>query len=129
MSSSLQRADFFVTGTDTEIGKTLVTAALLHAFAEQGYDTVGMKPIAAGAEWRDGAWHNEDVDMLQAASSVKVPQAACVPFLMQAPAAPHIVAKREGIEIHAEPIQNGFRALQQQANCVIVEGVGGFQVP
>lgn len=64
----------FVTGTDTEIGKTLVSCALLHAFAQNGIRVVGMKPVAAGATWRDGAWCNEDVDALAAAASLKFPQ-------------------------------------------------------
>ena len=63
--------DFFVTGTDTEIGKTLVSAAMLHAMQTQGLRAVGMKPIAAGAEMRDGVLHNEDVDMLVAAASFR----------------------------------------------------------
>ena len=64
---------YFVTGTDTEIGKTLVSCALLAALAQQGLRAAGMKPVAAGAQWIDGAWHNEDADLLAAHSNLAVP--------------------------------------------------------
>ena len=66
--------DYFITGTDTEIGKTFITSALLRAFTQQGRSTLGMKPIASGADEIDGVLHNEDVASLVAASSVKAPQ-------------------------------------------------------
>lgn len=121
--------DFFITGTDTEIGKTFVSCALLHAYAQQGISSVGMKPIAAGAEWQEGAWHNEDVDQLCAASSVKADVNLVAPYLMRTPAAPHIVAKAEQVEISLPHILQSYQALQPQAQAVLVEGVGGFIVP
>ncbi|MFZ6779396.1 dethiobiotin synthase [Undibacterium sp. Ji83W] len=121
--------DFFVTGTDTEIGKTLVSAAMLHAIQTQGLRAVGMKPIAAGAEMRDGVLHNEDVDMLVAAASVKAELALVCPYLMQTPAAPHIVAELEHVKIELPHIVNSYQQLREQADAVVVEGVGGFCVP
>jgi dethiobiotin synthetase len=121
--------DFFITGTDTEIGKTFVTCALLHAYAQQGISCLGMKPIAAGAEWRDEAWHNEDVDQICAASSVKAPLQLLAPYLMRTPAAPHIVAKAEQVEISLPHILASYRNLQTHAQAVLVEGAGGFIVP
>ena len=121
--------DFFVTGTDTEIGKTLVSAALLFALAKTGLRTVGMKPVAAGAELHDGVWHNEDVDTLMAAASVPVATKLVSPYLMRTPAAPHIVAQQEQVSISATHILDCYRQLTQQADAVIVEGVGGFCVP
>jgi dethiobiotin synthetase len=121
--------DFFVTGTDTEIGKTLVSSALLYGFGQQGLTTAGMKPIAAGAELQNGVWHNEDVDTLMAASSVPCAMQLVSPYLMQAPAAPHIVAAREGVTISLTHIQSCYAQLVEQADAVIVEGVGGFCVP
>ena len=121
--------DFFVTGTDTEIGKTLVSAALLFALAKMGVRTVGMKPVAAGAELRDGVWHNEDVDALMAAASVPCATELVAPYLMHTPAAPHIVAQLEQVKISAAHIHDCYRQLKQQADAVIVEGVGGFCVP
>ncbi|HTD04381.1 dethiobiotin synthase [Undibacterium sp.] len=126
---SMLRFSCFVTGTDTEIGKTLVSSALLHALAQRGLRSAGMKPVAAGASWRDGAWHNEDVDMLAAASSVKLPIALISPYLMREPAAPHIVALHEQVNISAAHILECYGQLAQQAEAVVVEGVGGFCVP
>lgn len=123
------RADYFVTGTDTEIGKTLTSAALLYALSQRGLRVVGMKPVAAGASLIDGVWHNEDVDMLQAASSIKVSTDVVSPYLMQAAAAPHIVAMQENVSISDTHIQTCYTQLQQQSDAVIVEGVGGFCVP
>jgi dethiobiotin synthetase len=119
----------FVSGTDTEIGKTLVSAAMLHALAQRGLSSVGMKPIAAGADLRDGAWHNEDADLLMQAASVKAAPELVVPYLMRTPAAPHIVAEVEGVQISAPHILDCYQQLRQQADAVVVEGVGGFCVP
>lgn len=121
--------DYFITGTDTEIGKTFVTAALLHAFGGQGLRTLGMKPIAAGAELIDGVWHNEDVDQLIEAANVKAPQEIVVPYLMQTPAAPHIVAKLENVQIDVQHIAACYQQARELADVVLVEGVGGYVVP
>ena len=123
------RNDYFITGTDTEIGKTFTTSALLRAFAKQGNSTLGMKPIASGAEEIDGVLHNEDVDSLVAASSVKAPQEIVVPYLMRTPAAPHIVAALENVTMDVQHIASCYQQAQQLADVVLVEGVGGFCVP
>ncbi|TFW00801.1 dethiobiotin synthase [Oxalobacteraceae bacterium OM1] len=120
---------FFVTGTDTEIGKSLVSSAMLHALAAQGLRAAGMKPIAAGAVLQDGVWHNEDVDQLAAASSVKLPTSLACPYLLREPAAPHIVAEQEGVAISLAHIRSCYTQVSAQADAVIVEGVGGFRVP
>lgn len=124
-----QHRRLFVTGTDTEIGKTLVSAALLHAMQAQGLRAVGMKPVAAGASLQAGVWHNEDVDSLMAASNVLAPQELVCPYLMQAPAAPHIVAELEKVDITLPHILHCYQQLRAQADAVVVEGVGGFCVP
>ncbi|MFZ6849218.1 dethiobiotin synthase [Undibacterium sp. RuRC25W] len=121
--------DFFITGTDTEIGKTFSSSALLQAFGQRGLSTIGMKPIASGAELRDGQWHNEDVDSLMAASSVQASPSLVCPYLMQTPAAPHIVAKQENVTISLPHILASYQQLTSAAEAVIVEGVGGFCVP
>lgn len=120
---------YFITGTDTEIGKTFVTAALLRAFAQQGLRTLGMKPVAAGAEKIDGVWHNEDVDQLVAASTVKASLEIVAPYLMQTPAAPHIVAKLEDVRIDVQHIAACYQQAREVADVVMVEGVGGYVVP
>jgi dethiobiotin synthetase len=124
-----RKNDYFITGTDTEIGKTFTTSALLRAFAKQGNSTLGLKPIASGAEEIDGVLHNEDVDSLVAASSVKAPQEIVVPYLMRTPAAPHIVAAMENVKMDVQHIASCYQQAQQLADVVLVEGVGGFCVP
>ena len=117
---------FFVTGTDTEVGKTHVTCALLHATRRQGRTTVGMKPIAAGVG-DDG--HNEDVTRLLAAGCITPPRDWVNPFLYDPFIAPHIAARMAGRPIEIPVIQQAFGRLQTLAEVVWVEGVGGFRVP
>lgn len=116
---------FFVTGTDTGIGKTFVSCLLLHAFAAQNKTVVGMKPIAAGQE--NGKWL--DVELLRAASNINVPCEWMNPYALHAPIAPHIAARQEGVEIDLTRIYNVFHELKKSVECVVVEGVGGFLVP
>ncbi|HJV83954.1 MAG TPA: dethiobiotin synthase [Noviherbaspirillum sp.] len=120
---------YFVTGTDTEIGKTLVSCTLLYALAQQGLRAVGMKPVAAGAEMRDGALHNEDADLLAAASSVALPVALTTPYMLREPAAPHIAAAQDGVTIDIPHIRACYDQIVQATDAVVVEGVGGFRVP
>ena len=90
---------FFVTGTDTGVGKTRIACALLHAFTGRGMRAVGMKPVAAGAMPGPDGLVNEDVQALAAASSVQVPQRLANPYCFEPPIAPHIAAARAGVEI------------------------------
>ncbi|KWZ36310.1 dethiobiotin synthase [Burkholderia anthina] len=119
----------FVTGTDTEIGKTFVSAAMLHGFARHGLRAAALKPVAAGAYERDGVWRNEDADQLDAAANVVLPPELRTPFLLKAPAAPHIVAAREGVTLDLDTIVACHREALTRADVVVVEGVGGFRVP
>ena len=124
------RFSCFVTGTDTEIGKTLVSAAILHKLVASGQRACGMKPIAAGATpGVDGLLHNEDADMLAAAGNVHLPQRITTPYMFAEPAAPHIVAARAGVTIDAATIIAAFAEIQAASDAVVVEGVGGFHVP
>lgn len=120
---------FFIAGTDTEIGKTFVTCALLHAARARGLSAVGMKPIAAGAEQQGGELINEDAARLRAAGSFDPGLALLNPYCLKSPIAPHIAAAEEGVTIEAAPILKAFAALKAQADVVLVEGVGGFRVP
>jgi len=112
---------YFLTGTDTEVGKTLAACALLHAAAAQGMRTLGMKPVAAGG--------SEDVDALIAASSVAAPRACVNPYLLREPLAPHIAARRDGVAIDIGRIARCFGELRGLADFLVVEGAGGFRVP
>jgi dethiobiotin synthetase len=118
-----------VTGTDTGVGKTLVACALLEAFAARGLKAVGMKPVASGAAPGAGGFVNEDVERLIAASSITAPREDVNPYCFEPPVAPHIAAWRAGATISLECIEQGFRGLAARAQMVVVEGVGGFQVP
>lgn len=116
---------FFVTGTDTGIGKTVISCLLLEAFAAQGKAVVGMKPIASGSE--QGKWH--DVEFLCAASNVAAPREHVNPYAMHPPIAPHIAAGQAGVAIELPQLKQAYDALAASADVVIVEGVGGFCVP
>jgi dethiobiotin synthetase len=123
------KASYFITGTDTEIGKTLVSSALLYALTQQGVRAAGMKPVAAGAELRDGVWRNEDADRIAAAANVALPPELATPYLLREPAAPHIVAAQEGVVIDPAHILSCYDRIAAMADAVVVEGVGGFRVP
>nr|WP_232418028.1 dethiobiotin synthase [Methyloversatilis thermotolerans] len=119
----------FVTGTDTGIGKTLVSCALVHALRARGVAAVGMKPVASGAEQVDGRWVNEDAEALARASGLAAPTSRTNPYLFAAPLAPHVAAAREGRSIDRGVIVDALTGLRRTARHVIVEGVGGFVVP
>jgi dethiobiotin synthetase len=128
MTTAATPGHYFITGTDTEIGKTLISCALLLALGRQG-SAVGMKPVAAGAEYRDGLWHNEDVDLLAAHSNLAVSPTLANPYLFRQPIAPHIAAAVEQRDIDISHIIRCYRNLASLADAVVVEGVGGFRVP
>jgi dethiobiotin synthetase len=119
----------FVTGTDTEIGKTLVSSAILHKLVQRGVRACGMKPVAAGAEERDGILYNEDAAMLRAAGNVYLPQHITTPFMLREPCAPHIAAALEGVTIEPVPILAAYAEILGASDATVVEGVGGFCVP
>ncbi len=124
---------FFITGTDTGVGKTLVTAGLLRAYAIQGVRAVGMKPVAAGLKLHEGEWINDDVLMLKSESNAeamsKIPNASINPYALKRAIAPHIAAAQEGICIESAPILAAYHHIAMHAEVVLVEGVGGFKVP
>ena len=120
---------FFITGTDTGIGKTYIACKLIQQYVAQGYKVVGMKPVAAGCDWVDGEWVNDDVLKLEAASNIKAPRALTNPYSFKEPIAPHIAAQLEGKIIEIEVIKQAFDELCELADIVIVEGAGGLLVP
>jgi len=116
---------FFVTGTDTGVGKTLVACALLTALARTGKSVVGMKPVAAGRE--AGRW--ADVEALAHASTVSARRQIVNPYAFEPAIAPHIAAELAGVQIALEPIASAYEELSRLAEVVVVEGAGGFLVP
>lgn len=117
---------YFLTGTDTEIGKTFITCALLHHAAQRGLKAAGIKPVAAGT---DDAGVNEDVASIRAASNLALPPKIVNPYCFKAAIAPHIAAAEEGVSIDFAPIAAACDHARQLADLLIVEGVGGFRVP
>ncbi|GAA4016051.1 dethiobiotin synthase [Actimicrobium antarcticum] len=126
---SVLRFSCFVTGTDTGIGKTIISAALLHLLARRGLRAVGMKPIAAGAAMIDGRLINDDAELLGMASNLAPPIALTTPYLLREAAAPHIAARLDDVTISIEHILACHAQLVEMADAVVVEGVGGFCVP
>jgi dethiobiotin synthetase len=120
---------FFVTGTDTGVGKTHVASKLIKDYVAQGYQVIGMKPVAAGCELVDGAWVNEDVLKLEAASNVRAPRELTNPYSFKEAIAPHIAAEKAGVEVKIQVIKQAFKKLIDMADIVIVEGAGGLLVP
>jgi len=129
MTHLAQLKGCFVIGTDTEVGKTRVSAALLHALAQAGWCSAGLKPVAAGTSLMDGQWVNEDVRALRDASSLAMTDAEVGPFQFEAACAPHIAAAQQGQNIDRAAILHAAHALAARADRLVVEGVGGFCVP
>jgi dethiobiotin synthetase len=119
----------FVAGTDTEVGKTAISAALLHLLGADGSRTAGCKPVAAGTVTRDGLCFNEDVRALRDASSLNLSDAEVGPCQLRAACAPHIAAEVQGRSIDREALRRAVAALARRAEWLVVEGVGGFRVP
>lgn len=120
---------FFITGTDTGVGKTFVSCALLHAFAQQGLRTVGMKPVAAGCRDKGAGLLSEDAEHLVLAGNVAATPEEITTYAFEPALAPHLAARQAGVEIEFAPIQATLGNLQSRADVVVVEGVGGFRVP
>lgn len=121
--------DLYVTGTDTGIGKTFVTCALLRQAAEAGQRLVGMKPVASGCIETGGGWRSEDALALQQADGLEVPYALRNPYALPLPAAPEIAAAEVGVDIALAPLQHAHARLRAGHEGVLVEGVGGWAAP
>ena len=120
---------FFITGTDTGVGKTLASCALLYAFNHEGKSTIGMKPVAAGCERQGTQLRCNDVAHLRQASSVQAPLQLVCPYAFEPPVAPHLAAAAQDIHIDLPHIVASFEQLRSMAQLIVVEGVGGFRVP
>lgn len=121
---------YFVTGTDTGVGKTLVTAALLHLADKQGLKAFGLKPVAAGCESTPQGPRNEDALLLQAHSNVQMPYEQINPISLGAAKAPHIAAVEEGRRLSLDRLVGLCRgSLMQPVDLRLIEGAGGWRVP
>jgi dethiobiotin synthetase len=119
----------FVTGTDTEVGKTRISVGLIETLVNQGHRVVGMKPIASGCELTAEGLRNEDALALIQASNVDLPYEQVNPYAFEPAIAPHIAAEQVGVNVSIEHIMSHYQVLRTQADAVVVEGAGGWFVP
>lgn len=119
----------FVAGTDTGIGKTFVSCALLHALREAGMRATGMKPVASGCERTPQGLRNEDALALTEASDPRPEYAVCNPYAFEPAIAPHLAAADVGVQVELAKIEAAYADLAARADYVVVEGVGGWMVP
>ncbi len=130
MNAHNQSSGFFVIGTDTEVGKTLVSGAFILKLRETGINTVGFKPVVAGTyRSPDGRELNEDLETLRLASGLGSDDIPLCPYVLSAPAAPHLVAQVQGIALNIAVITKAFHKISASFDSVVVEGAGGFLVP
>ncbi len=120
---------FYITGTDTGVGKTLASAALLHVLRTRGLRSVGMKPVASGCVETSAGWRNDDALALLEASAPPPEYADLNPYALPQPLAPEIAAREAGVDIELGKIVASYRRLRASADAVVVEGVGGWAAP
>ncbi len=118
---------YFITGTDTNVGKTWATLALIHYFQHQGKSVLGMKPVAAGCVLQDGKLKNDDALLLQQHASIQVDYELINPYAYLQPVSPHIAGVNNPVDL--DTIGEALRTLQSLADVVLVEGVGGWYAP
>lgn len=120
----------FVTGTDTGVGKSHISAGLLHWLAERGHKAAGYKPVASGLDMGpDGRLFNEDVETLRRAGSVPLPASLIGPCQLKTACAPHIAAEIDGVTIDRVSLLRGAQAVAKHVDYLVVEGAGGLVIP
>ena len=119
----------YVTGTDTGIGKTLASCALLHALRGHGLRAIGMKPVASGCERVDGQWCNADALALLDASEPRPAYTDLNPYALPLPLAPELAAREASVEVSLQGLLDAHARLAMQADALVVEGVGGWAAP
>jgi dethiobiotin synthetase len=118
---------YFITGTDTNVGKTLVTLALMHYYQQQGKTVIGMKPVASGCKLHDGQLKNDDALLLQQHASIAVDYELINPYAYLMPVSPHIAGANNPVQL--AKVAEALHHLQNMADIVLVEGVGGWYAP
>jgi dethiobiotin synthetase len=118
---------YFMTGTDTNVGKTWVTLALMANFKAQNLSVLGMKPVASGCEKVEGEWKNDDALAIQENGSQFIDYNIINPFAYELPLSPHLAGKKNPVNF--DVILENFKILQNVADVVIVEGAGGWYAP
>jgi dethiobiotin synthetase len=119
----------FIAGTDTEVGKTMVAAAMVRSLVQAGHRIAAMKPIAAGADSTPTGPQNADAAALKAVANVRASYEHVNPYCLELAASPHIAASNGGISIKLGPIVQAFGQLTRHSDLVVVEGAGGWHAP
>jgi dethiobiotin synthetase len=122
-------AGYFVTGTDTGVGKTVVTLGLMRHLQDRGRRVVAMKPVASGCRHTAQGLRNDDALLLQRQGSLPLDYHEINPYAFEPAIAPHLAAAAAGVRIEPDAIRTGFERLAVQADQVCVEGIGGWLVP
>lgn len=125
----MKATGFFVTGTDTGVGKTLVSAALTRALVARGLRVAVMKPIASGSDPTPQGLRNSDALTLMAAANVSAPYEVVNPYCFLPPISPHLAAHEAGVTIDLTLLRSRFDCLAATSDCVVVEGAGGWLAP
>ncbi|MDD9194983.1 dethiobiotin synthase [Aliivibrio sp. S3MY1] len=120
---------FFVAGTDTDVGKTVSSKAILDALDMKGLNTAAYKPVAAGSEDKGEGVQHSDAIHLRSAANVELSYEEVNPYALLLPASPHIAAKAENVVIDYSVLSQGLAALKEKSDIVLVEGAGGWRVP
>jgi dethiobiotin synthetase len=120
---------YFITGTDTGVGKSWCSAGLMVKLQQQGQTVAGMKPVASGCEQTTAGLRNDDALLLQSHASIELPYETINPFAYEPSIAPHIAAQQAGRAIQIDIIRDDYLRIAGQVDHVIVEGVGGWLVP
>jgi dethiobiotin synthetase len=119
----------FIAGTDTDVGKTVASKAILQAIANKGFTTVGYKPVAAGCERTEQGLRNSDALHLMKVATQEMPYDDVNPYALELPASPHIAAKHENLTIDYKVLSDKLAYLKTKADTVLIEGAGGWRVP
>lgn len=123
------RNAIFIAGTDTDVGKTVASKAILQALATHNIATIGYKPVAAGSDKTEFGYRNSDALHLMKAATVNMPYEDVNPYALVLPTSPHIAAKHENVAIDYALLSNKLEKHKQNAELVVVEGAGGWRVP
>jgi dethiobiotin synthetase len=120
---------FFITGTDTGIGKTTIALGLMAALQQKGLRVAAMKPVSAGCEQTDHGLRHDDAVRLSQQASIDIPYDTINPYAFAEPIAPHIAAHNQGIRMDIDTVVQAYQQIAEKADVVIVEGAGGWLVP
>lgn len=125
----MNKNTIFITGTDTDVGKTFISNALIQALSLTGLTVSGFKPVASGSEETEQGLRNQDALTLQSASNIDLAYDLINPYALKEPLSPHMAAAIDNVEISFDKIDQALSKHQAQADMVVVEGAGGWRVP